>query len=62
MDGSQVAQVGRLPKEEGYTGGYRIHRRLAKQLLEMSRQTGLSQVHCLEIALTEYFADPRHPY
>ena len=55
MDASKLEDVARLPKEEGYIGGFRIHTRLNKRLTEMSHRTGLSKMHCLELALYEYF-------
>ncbi len=62
MDGMKLSEVCRLPKEEGYIGGYRIHTRLNKSLDSMSQATGLSKMHCLEIVLTEYFSDPNPSY
>ncbi len=62
MDGMKLSDVTRLPKEEGYIGGFRIHTQLNKQLSEMSLRTGLSKMHCLEIALSEYFEPARIPY
>lgn len=62
MDGMKIADVRRLPKEEGYIGGFRIHTRLNQQLTEMSLNTGLSKMHCLEIALSEYFQKPLPGY
>jgi hypothetical protein len=62
MDVMKLNEVCRLPKEEGYIGGYRIHTRLSKSLTAMSQATGLSKMHCLEIVLAEYFADDKPSY
>lgn len=62
MDVMKLNDVSRLPKEEGYIGGCRIHTRLNKSLNAMSLATGLSKMHCLEIVLSEYFAEEKPAY
>lgn len=57
MDFQRITEVARLPKEEGYVGGFRIHKHHDKYLRKMSYITGLSKTHCLEVVLAEAFKD-----
>ncbi len=55
MNFDRMNEVARLPREEGYIGGYRIHKQHDQYLRRMSYATGLSKVHCLEVVLAEAF-------